>query len=231
MSRRPLEAREVVSVESTPPTSTALGSVCPKSSEDSVVFDSGSNSVSATGTSGLALSPTALSEVCSFAEFRKVITKAIAEPSIYGSYEGRTFIVPAKLKEIHHFNIAKVKRKRRKGKDGKKADKQYEFVMRCRLVGPEAADGSIVCQLASSLLVPFFGVAPYEMRKMHRENKAEANKIVAEKGNEVLSELSPLAPLHMQLLLSREEFFKQEQVPDRIDGESAIVLVCSRDDA
>jgi len=233
-SRTTLETpRGPAPLDSAPSSGSVLGSACPKSSQGSSVAATQSNSKGAGGAigkRGLALSPTALSEPMSFAELRKLLIKAIASPTTYGSYEGRNFIVPAKMKDIMHFNIARVKGKRKKCKDGKKTDKQYEFVMRCLFTGPEASDENVTCRIASSLLQPFFDVDPYELRKMHRENKEHGNKIVSEKGQEILSELQPLASLHLKLLLTRDEFFKQENVPIRVDGDCAILLVCARDD-
>ena len=52
------------------------------------------------------------------------------EPSIYKSYEGKIFVVPAKMKgNLKEFNIEKIKNK--KGKKKSKGDKVCAIVVVC----------------------------------------------------------------------------------------------------
>ena len=75
------------------------------------------------------LSPTALSEPLSFAEFRNLLNKIIHDAELYEQYTTKTFVVPCKLNSKQScngtkFNVEKRKNyKKSKGKSKSKSDK------------------------------------------------------------------------------------------------------------
>ena len=180
------------------------------------------------------LSPTALSVPVSFSELRSLLQRAMQDRSIYSSYEGRTFVVPAKLQydlnsSLPHFNIEKVKGGKKK-KGGGGSSRSYQYVMSCRFVGTSIADGSITCRVSTALLEPFMDITATDLRKLAKEDKAKGNAIVTECGKQIISEYCTLASCKMKLFLSAEEFFQKEKVPSEVDGNTPILLLCSRDD-
>ena len=75
-----------------------------------------------TSSVGISLSPTALTIPLSFEEFQSILRRVRLGSSVYKSYEGKTFIVPAKMKgNLKEFNIEKIKGK--KGRKKSKGDK------------------------------------------------------------------------------------------------------------
>src|SRR6056300_1356473 len=87
---------------------------------------------------------------------------------------------------------------------------KYKFFLVSNFYGPKQSDGSIVCQVESALMEPFFqGYSPAEVRKLSREDKARAARIVEQSSTSFLHELSSMGQVHIKLMLAADEFFEK----------------------
>lgn len=129
------------------------------------------------------------------------------------------------------------------------------------MAGANEKDGAITCRMSNNYLQPFFkmgavsdsfdafslvfnlirvsppnffsNVNKSEMRKISHEDKSKANKIANESGQQVVSDLTSLAPCELRLLHSKNEFFSDKESspfhgrPKSLDGDVPILL-CAR---
>ncbi|KAL7479752.1 hypothetical protein ACHAW6_005475 [Cyclotella cf. meneghiniana] len=172
-------------------------------------------------------------ESFSIAELKTHLQQLSRNRTLYEQNYGKTFVVPCKMRsdsdERRVFNIIKVDKKKNR-KEGKK----YEFLFICSFLGPKSSDGSISCRVASSLMEPYFsGHSPGDIRKLQREDKDRANKLVNQSSTQFLHEFSCLAEIHLKLLLSPEQFFERMSLHDLPpswleDLENPVLLVVHR---
>ena len=99
--------------------------------------------------------------------------------------------------------------------------------------GQKQSDGSIVCQVESALMEPFFqGYSPAEVRKLSREDKARASRIVEQSSTSFLHELSSMGQVHIKLMLAADEFFEKiSSMPSDAwleDAKNPLLLVVKR---
>lgn len=85
---------------------------------------------------------------------------------------------------------------------------KHEFLFICHFLGPKSSDGQIACRVESSLMEPYFhGYTPTDIRKLQKEEKERAIKVVNESSTQFLHEFSTLAEVHVRLMLGPEDFF------------------------
>uniref|UniRef100_A0A7S2PP23 Uncharacterized protein n=1 Tax=Leptocylindrus danicus TaxID=163516 RepID=A0A7S2PP23_9STRA len=178
-----------------------------------------------TSSVGMSLSPTALTVPLSFEEFQSILRRVRLEPSIYKSYEGKIFVVPAKMKgNLKEFNIEKIKNK--KGKKKSKGDKQYAYTITSSFVGYADDVGKITCKIASSVLEGFFGVTAAELRRLSKEDRKKSDMITQEGGTKICAALQKIASLSITFMHTQEEFSLLGA--PRFDGEKAHLVVIDR---
>jgi len=174
---------------------------------------------------GMSLSPTALTVPLSFEEFQSILRRVRLEPSIYKSYEGKIFVVPAKMKgNLKEFNIEKIKNK--KGKKKSKGDKQYAYTITSSFVGYVDDVGKITCKIASSVLEGFFGCSAAELRRLSKEDRKKSDAITQEGGTKICDALQKIASLSIAFMYTQEEFSLLGA--PRFDGEKAHLVVIDR---
>lgn len=110
---------------------------------------------------------------------------------------------------------------------------KYKFFLVSNFYGPKQSDGSIVCQVESALMEPFFqGYSPAEVRKLSREDKARASRIVEQSSTSFLHELSSMGQVHIKLMLAADEFFEKiSSMPSDAwleDAKNPLLLVVKR---
>jgi len=105
------------------------------------------------------------------------------------------------------FNIVKAAGGDKK-KSKLKKEKKYEFLLVGRFLGPKQSDGAIACRVESSIFETYFdGYSPAEIRKLSREDKDRANRIVNQSSSQFVHDFSSLGQFQMKLLLTADEFF------------------------
>ncbi|GKY96871.1 hypothetical protein MPSEU_000646200 [Mayamaea pseudoterrestris] len=162
------------------------------------------------------------SQVLTFNDLQTLLLRMRTDETLYRQNVGKTFRTLLQQDGVKlYFNIEK-KKKETLRKDEKKDDK-YEYAMSARFKSP-GFDGLVTCKIASSILEPFFGVKPGEMRKMNREDKQRANDIVRDGGRKVQEVLNGRHYYDWTLLQTPEEFFAKSPAPD---GTEPILLLVS----
>ena len=156
----------------------------------------------------------------SFAELKALLQSLRKDRALYEQYYGKVITVPCKITtdENKEFNIVKAppstSPKKKGGGKTKKEKKKYEFLLVGKFLGPKASDGSIAMRVASSVLEPYFDMSAAEIRKLSREDKERANRIVNQCSSTFVHDFSSLQQFQMKLLLTADEFFaKLAQVP------------------
>jgi len=131
------------------------------------------------------------------------------------------------------FNIIKAGGGEKK-KSKLKKEKKYEFLLVGRFLGPKQSDGAIACRVESSVFETYFdGYTPSDIRKLSREDKVRANRIVNQSSSQFVHDFSSLGQFQMKLLLAADEFFeKMKSLPSSSDWLSdtanPILLVAKR---
>lgn len=130
--------------------------------------------------------------------------------------------VPCKIsdsseQEDKHFNIVKASSysSPQKTKKKSKKDKKYEFLLVGKFFGPKKSDGEVACRVASSVIETYFGKhTAGEIRKISREDKERANRLVNQSSSQFVHDFSSLGQYQMKLMLTAGEFYaKMAQVP------------------
>lgn len=85
--------------------------------------------------------------------------------------------------------------------------------------------GPITCKVDSSVLEPHFAKAPGEMRKLNKEDKAQAQELVREGGRKVQAETQTAGYYLVSLNLSPEEFFRDANNVPPLDGKEQVLLL------
>ena len=78
------------------------------------------------------------------------------------------------------------------------------------------------CRVDSSILEPFFGLSPSDMRQLNRTDKERANDLVRDGGREVQAQTQQRNRYEVSLLWSPKEF---SQVESLEDGKKPVLLL------
>lgn len=70
------------------------------------------------------------------------------------------------------------------------------------------------CRVDSSILEPFFGLSPSEMRHLNRSDKERASNLVRDGGRAVQAQTQQLTSYQVSLLLSPDEFSSTTSLED-----------------
>ncbi|KAL7532760.1 hypothetical protein ACHAXR_004831 [Thalassiosira sp. AJA248-18] len=147
----------------------------------------------------------------SFSELKSILQSLRSNRSLYEQYYGKVITVPCKMDNgpSKVFNIIKAGSvEKKKGKS--KKEKKYEFLLVGNFFGPKQSDGAISCRVQSSLFEGYFdGYTPAEIRKLSREDKDRANRIVNQSSTQFIHDFSSLGQFQMKLLLTADVFFEK----------------------
>ena len=154
----------------------------------------------------------------SFAELKVLLQSLRKDRALYEQYYGKVITVPCKIttaQDDKEFNIVKAPSTSPKKKGKSKKEKKYEFLLVGKFLGPKSSDGAIAMRVASNVLEPYFdGHGAAEIRRLSREDKERANRIVNQGSSTFVHDFSSLQQFQMKLLLTADEFFaKLAQVP------------------
>jgi len=217
----------VIPIDDSPPTSSSRKSSISQQQIQSNPYSSlrpaaatASNTTAATSSSD---APITFTSNPSFSELKSLLQSLRSDRKLYEQYYGKVITVPCKIDYAANekvFNIARADKSdsspKKKGKSSKKKEKKkYEFLMVSNFLGPKTSDGKVACRVISSVVEPYFdGHSPAEIRKLSREDKERANRIVNQSSSTFVHDFSSLCQLKMKLLLTADEFFaKLAQVP------------------
>ena len=114
----------------------------------------------------------------------------------------------------------------------------YEYVMDARFCGdsdsvPGVADipTTITCRVASSIMEPYFELAPAEMRKLNRSDRTRADHLVLEGGRDLRQELLRLHEYEVALEQMPNEFFSAAATTaNQLNGLAPILRLLRRRD-
>jgi len=107
------------------------------------------------------------------------------------------------------FNIVKAGSGEKK-KSRMKKEKKYEFLLVGLFFGPKQSDGGVACRVESSTVGTYFtGYTPAEIRKLSRQDKVRANRIVNQSSSQFIHDYSSLGQIQMKLLLAPDDFFEK----------------------
>lgn len=169
-----------------------------------------------------ASSSTSFNSNPSFSELRTLLQSLRTNRALYDQYYGKVITVPCKISDSGEqgdkdFNIVKANSygSPQKTKKKNKKDKKYQFLLVGKFFGPKKSEGEVACRVASSVIEPYFGKhTAGEIRKISREDKDRANRLVNQSSTALLHDLSSLSQYQMKLMLTADEFYaKLAQVP------------------
>mmetsp|Transcript_21651 Transcript_21651/g.40813 ORF Transcript_21651/g.40813 Transcript_21651/m.40813 type:complete len:387 (+) Transcript_21651:299-1459(+) len=147
----------------------------------------------------------------SFSELKSILQSLRTDRTLYKRYHGKIITVPCKMDSgpSKVFNIVKAGSCDKK-KSKLKKDKKYEYLLVGQFLGPKQSDGAIACQVESTVVETYFdGYTPAEIRKLSREDKVRANRIVNQSSSQFIHDFSSLGQIEMKLLLTADDFFQK----------------------
>jgi len=155
--------------------------------------------------------PSSFTSNPSFSELKSILQSLRTDRTLYKRYHGKIITVPCKMDSgpSKVFNIVKASSGDKK-KSKLKKDKKYEYLLVGQFLGPKQSDGAIACQVESTVVETYFdGYTPAEIRKLSREDKVRANRIVNQSSSQFIHDFSSLGQIEMKLLLTADNFYRK----------------------